>query len=108
MREEAEFEVEGYIGSRSRLRSRGGAPRRFATENVLCMLLGTPYSHLPQCCKQTTASQAAIHLGAPLFRTTSPPPSRPSAGAASAASRVLVGRKAVAGVQSTRLRGAAW
>ena len=62
MREEAEIvflmfvEVEGYIGSRSRLRSRGGAPRRFATENVLCMLLGTPYSHLPQCCKQTTAS----------------------------------------------------
>ena len=70
MREEAEFEVEGYIGSRSRLRSRGGAPRRFATENVLCMLLGTPYSHLPQCCKQTTASQAAIHPGVPLFRTT--------------------------------------
>ena len=50
-----------YIGSRSRQPSRGGAPKRFAAENVLCTILGTPHSHLPPCCEQSTALQAAIH-----------------------------------------------
>ena len=49
----------------------GGARSAFSAENTVPNMRGTPYSHLSQCCEQTTASQAAIHLGAPLFgRTT--------------------------------------